>query len=121
MDQALCVMFDQLDRRYATSEGVCDLGNWLQYFAYDVMGTLTFSKRYSFLEEGRDVNGILMAVEKFMNLSSVVREVRLYASRNPALTFNYRWVKCRGWTGCYIRTLFLHSSKTQRDLKYLPW
>ncbi|KAJ5417582.1 uncharacterized protein N7487_001132 [Penicillium crustosum] len=75
VDQALCVMFDQLDRRYATSEGVCDLGNWLQYFAYDVMGTLTFSKRYSFLEEGRDVNGILMAVEKFMNLSSVMGQV----------------------------------------------
>ncbi|KAF7183359.1 hypothetical protein CNMCM7691_003558 [Aspergillus felis] len=75
VDQALRVLFQQLDRRYATSKGVCDLGNWLQYFAYDVMGTLTFSKRYSFLEEGRDVNGILMAVEKFMNVSSVMGQV----------------------------------------------
>lgn len=75
VDQSLRVFFQQLDRRYASSNGVCDLGTWFQYFAYDVMGTLAFSKRCSFLEEGRDDNGMLTAVEKLMNVSAVVRLV----------------------------------------------
>ena len=66
VDQVLEVMFNQLNQRYVHSRQSFDLGNWLQYFAFDVMGTLTFSKRYGFLEHGQDVNGILGSIWDFM-------------------------------------------------------
>src|SRR4051812_36511059 len=33
----------------------CNLGTWLQWFAFDVMGEITFSKRLGFLDEAKDV------------------------------------------------------------------
>lgn len=66
VNQVLQVLFHQLDRRFVDSHTTFDLGNWLQYFAFDVMGTLTFSKRYGFLEKGQDVNGMLETIWNYM-------------------------------------------------------
>lgn len=73
VDEVLTVMFDQLTERYASSGEVFDLGNWLQYFAFDVMGTLTFSKRYGLLETGQDVNGMLETIWNYMKRAAPVR------------------------------------------------
>ena len=41
------VFSSQLEQRY-TGEGIiCDLGVWLQRFAFDVIGEVTFSRRLS--------------------------------------------------------------------------
>jgi hypothetical protein len=66
VDQVLEVMFEQLDKRFATQTTAFDLGSWLAYFAFDVMGTLTFSKRYGFLESGTDVNDMLKKIRDYM-------------------------------------------------------
>ncbi|KAI4124801.1 MAG: hypothetical protein LQ338_004627 [Usnochroma carphineum] len=66
VDEVLEVLFRQLDQRYVGSHIAFDLGAWLQYFAFDVMGTLTFSKRYGFLETGQDVNGMLETIWDYM-------------------------------------------------------
>ena len=61
-----------LDQRFARSMEVFDLGEWLQFFAFDVMGTMTFSKRYGFLDQGKDVGGMLGTIFKFMqNVAAV--------------------------------------------------
>jgi hypothetical protein len=59
-------MSAQLDARFVDSQAPFDLAHWLQYFAFDVMGTLTFSKRYGFLEMGVDVGGMLGTIWGFM-------------------------------------------------------
>lgn len=59
VDSTMRVLFEQLDRRFAQAGEVCDLGEWLQMFAFDVMGELTFSKRLGFLEHGGDVDGVM--------------------------------------------------------------
>ncbi|OBU01841.1 hypothetical protein VE01_00371 [Pseudogymnoascus verrucosus] len=66
IDEVLEVMFNQLDARFVETFAVFDLGDWIQYFAFDVMGTMTFSKRYGFLENGNDANGLLRAIWDFM-------------------------------------------------------
>lgn len=66
VDQVLEVLFEQLDQRFVYPQQVFDLSHWLQYFAFDVMGTLTFSKRYGFLEQGKDVNGMLETIWSYM-------------------------------------------------------
>lgn len=65
----------QLSRRFADNagnEGVCDLSSWLQYYAFDVIGELAFSKRLGFVDEGRDVDNIITNLEGFLEYSAVV-------------------------------------------------
>ena len=67
---------------------VCDLGKWLQMFAFDVMGELTFSRRLGFLESGADVDGIMGAIWacfwKAAPISQIPWVDRLWA-KNPIL------------------------------------
>ena len=66
VDETVNVLVDVLRERYAIMANekgqVCDLGLYLQYFAFDVIGELTFSKRLGFLEQGEDVDGIIGAI-----------------------------------------------------------
>lgn len=66
VNEVLDVLFQQLDARFVKNHATLDLADWLQFFAFDVMGTMTFSKRYGFLETGTDVNGLLRAIWDFM-------------------------------------------------------
>lgn len=66
VNQVLEVLFKQLDQRFVHPQQIFDLSHWLQYFAFDVMGTLTFSKSYGLLEQGRDVNGMLKTIWSYM-------------------------------------------------------
>jgi cytochrome P450 len=51
---------------------VCDLSMWMQYFAFDVIGEITWSKRLGFVEQDRDVSNIISTVESFINYGTVV-------------------------------------------------
>jgi Cytochrome P450 len=65
----------QLEQRFANradDTGICDFGKWLQYYAFDVIGELTFSKRLGFVEQGKDVGGIIGSLEWFLSYAAVV-------------------------------------------------
>ena len=72
VDRVLEILFHQLDERQVQSHNTFDFGNWLQFFAFEVMGTMTFSKRYGFLENGKDVNGMLEAIWNFIKTAAPV-------------------------------------------------
>lgn len=40
-----------------------DMGHWLQCYAFDVIGMITYSKRLGFLDKGEDVEGVIGALE----------------------------------------------------------
>lgn len=73
VDDVLKCLSENFDRRFVKNAEIFDLGKWLQYFAFDVMGTMTFSKRYGFLDEGKDVRGMLGAIIDFMRNVAPVR------------------------------------------------
>jgi hypothetical protein len=66
VDEVLQCLSKNIDQRFVKHGNIFDLGSWLQYFAFDVMGTMTFSKRYGFLDQGEDVGGMLAAIHTFM-------------------------------------------------------
>jgi len=72
VDEVLECFSRNIDKRFLEHKNVFDLGKWFQYFAFDVMGTMTFSKRYSFLDEGEDIGGIMRAVHIYMERLSPV-------------------------------------------------
>ncbi|KAK9780460.1 putative Cytochrome P450 [Seiridium cardinale] len=47
-----------------------DMGHWMQCYAFDVIGSITYSKRLGFLDRGFDIGGIIQALEKFLRYSS---------------------------------------------------
>lgn len=66
VNKVLEVLMGQMNSRFVESGEAFNLGDWLQYYAFDVMGTLTFSKSYGFLDSGRDINGMLETIWGYM-------------------------------------------------------
>ncbi|KAE9363577.1 cytochrome P450 [Stipitochalara longipes BDJ] len=64
VDRTIRALVSQLDERFARPGSPCDIATWLQYYAFDTIGELTFSKSLGFLEQGRDIDGIMKALEK---------------------------------------------------------
>lgn len=73
VDSTTTEFLKQLSHRYADKPGViCDLGKWLQFYAFDVIGELTFSKRLGFVDRGLDVDNIISDNEWLLGYFSVV-------------------------------------------------
>ncbi|KAF7521735.1 hypothetical protein G7054_g12368 [Neopestalotiopsis clavispora] len=75
VDSTVDVFRHELDRRFVETGQTCDLGTWLQYFAFDVIGEITFSKRLGFLEEGRDVEGIMTSIWQWFEYVALVGQM----------------------------------------------
>ncbi|KAK5258516.1 hypothetical protein LTR40_007753, partial [Exophiala xenobiotica] len=76
VDSTTTEFFKQLTRRYADKpDQICDLGEWLQFYAFDVIGELTFSQRLGFLDRGVDVENIISDLEKALGYFAVVRSI----------------------------------------------
>ena len=73
VDTTMDVFCRQLRSRFADTGHPCDLGVWLQMFAFDVIGELTFSRRLGFLESGEDVNGVMKDIWDMFQETSLVR------------------------------------------------
>ena len=62
VDSTIAMFLSRLDEKYAETGKVLNLGLWLQFFAFDVIGELTFSKRLGFLANGSDVENIIHSI-----------------------------------------------------------
>ncbi|KAL1846513.1 hypothetical protein Plec18170_009091 [Paecilomyces lecythidis] len=52
-----------------------DLGVWLQWYAFDVISSITFSNRFDFMKNEEDVAGIIGAIEGRLMYNSVIGQV----------------------------------------------
>ncbi|KAK9446517.1 cytochrome P450 [Limtongia smithiae] len=55
---------------YADSGAPVDLGMWMQLYAFDVVGELSFSTKLGFLETGGDVDGMIHNIEGMLLYAS---------------------------------------------------
>ncbi|RDW93185.1 cytochrome P450 [Aspergillus mulundensis] len=74
VDTTMRVFCDELERRFSDRQ-VCDFGKWLQMFAFDVIGELTFSRRLGFLESGEDVNHVMANIWETFKKTSLVTQM----------------------------------------------
>ncbi|KAK5081206.1 hypothetical protein LTR05_008000 [Lithohypha guttulata] len=65
----------KLVQNFAEPRKACDLGTWLQYYAFDVIGEITFSKRFGFLETGTDVEGVIADIEWRLGYFAVIGQM----------------------------------------------
>jgi hypothetical protein len=72
VSSTLGVFLDKTEEVYANTGRICNFSQWLQFFAFDVIGDLTWSKRLGFVEEQRDVDGIIAFINKFLSYAGPV-------------------------------------------------
>ncbi len=76
---------------------VVDLGAWLQWYAFDVIGAITFNKRFGFLEERRDYKGLIHGLEGGLIYAGIVGQVPEWHSWLLGNETLVRWLKwCLG-------------------------
>lgn len=66
------VFLDQTEKLYAAPGKICDFKLWLQYFAFDVITEITYSRRVGFIDRGEDVDGIIEWLDKLFDYSAPV-------------------------------------------------
>ncbi|CAG8940296.1 unnamed protein product [Penicillium salamii] len=74
VDKTIHTLFGKLDE-FVSEAKVCDISAWLQYYAFDVIGELTFSKPLGFLEKGGDIDGIIIALEQMLDYSGKIGQI----------------------------------------------
>ena len=75
VDSTIHCFFEQLDQRFVQPSRICALDVWLQMFAFDVIGSITFSKRLGFLEQGRDIDHIMDNSWRYFRVAAVVSQI----------------------------------------------
>lgn len=60
---------------YAKNGKVIDLGEWLQWYAFDTIGAITFHRKFGFMEERRDVSSIIANLENGLHYGALVGQV----------------------------------------------
>lgn len=60
---------------FAEKRRPIDLGTWLQYYAFDVVGEFTFAKKLGFLQEGRDVDDMMSGIQGILNYASLCGQI----------------------------------------------
>ncbi|KAK7883698.1 hypothetical protein LTR67_010987 [Exophiala xenobiotica] len=79
VDRTTDAFLHMLESRFAASNKspgeILDLGRYLQFYAFDVIGELTFSRRLGFIESGTDVDGIIEAIGANFSYFSVLGQM----------------------------------------------
>jgi hypothetical protein len=76
VDSTTKVFLSQTEKLFADTGKTCDFSRWLQYYAFDVIGELTWSKRLGFVERNEDVQGIVGFISGFLDYSGPVSHSR---------------------------------------------
>ncbi|KAJ6008900.1 hypothetical protein N7522_003916 [Penicillium canescens] len=73
---------------FAKSRQTFNLQNWIQFYAFDVIGLITLNKRFGFLDSGTDQNSLITSLNSYLVYASQVgifQELHPFLSRMLAL------------------------------------
>ncbi|CAG1960374.1 unnamed protein product [Fusarium graminearum] len=74
MNKVINQLCDELEKRFTGHNAgqVCSLGQWILFYAWDVVGAITFSQPIGYLKKGCDFDGTLKNADKAMDYFTVV-------------------------------------------------
>lgn len=88
MDAMIDKLCCEIESRYGDGPQSFDLGRWLLYYAWDVVGSVTFSQPVGYLEKGYDFDGTLSNAERAVDYFSVVGMIPVldrWLDKNPVM------------------------------------
>lgn len=59
VDNTTKLFLKQTEDIYTNNPEGCNFTQWLQFYAFDVIGEITYSKRHGFVEKNQDIDGIV--------------------------------------------------------------
>ncbi len=104
-------ILEQRLREFAHSGSTVDMMRWLQCYAFDVIGEITYSRRFGFLDAGKDVAGLLEALSKNMAYSTLVG---IYPRLHKFLFAIMSWLSVGGAAGRAYLMKFVDERLSQR-------
>jgi cytochrome P450 len=72
VEQTLEFFLSQTEKIFESQNKQCNLTQWLHFFAFDVIGELTWSKRLGFVEKNEDIDGIIGTLDKYLDYAGPV-------------------------------------------------
>lgn len=81
VDECIDIFLSKM-KGFAEARKSIDLAHWFQCYAFDVMGEITYSERFGFLDNGDDIAGTMEALDKSMPYSTLVG---IYPKLHPYL------------------------------------
>ncbi|KXX79735.1 Pisatin demethylase [Madurella mycetomatis] len=90
INDSIELLVRKIDEHIAQARGVFDLGDYLHYFAFDVLGEVAFSRSFGFLAEGRDVDNAIKTIDNSQTYNGIVGQVPeldYLLRRNPLWQF----------------------------------
>lgn len=97
---------------FSRSDTSLDMAHWFQCYAFDVMGDITYSERFGFLDDGEDVNGTLVALDSSMVYSTLIG---IYAWAHPFLYAILEKLPGSGAAGRTFLMRFVQQKITERN------
>ncbi|KAK0260568.1 hypothetical protein LTR01_002444 [Friedmanniomyces endolithicus] len=94
VDSTTDAFMEQTDKKYCATGKSCNFSQWLQFFAFDVIGELTWSKRLGFVERDEDVEGIVKFIGDFLSYAGPIGQqpfLDLLLEKNPIKLAMQRW------------------------------
>ena len=67
---------------------VVDMGAWLQWYAFDVIGAITFQRRFGFMEKRQDVLDMISGIDTGLQYAGIIGQIPAF---HPWL-MGSRWV-----------------------------
>lgn len=90
VDSCTSFFLKRTQQLFAETGKTCSFSRWIQFFAFDVIGEITWSKRLGFVEQERDVGDIIKTVDAFQDYGTVIGQNpwmdRLFV-KNPVKLF----------------------------------
>jgi hypothetical protein len=93
VDSTTELFLSQTEKLYAQTEESCDFAKWLQFYAFDVIGEMTYSKRHGFVEENRDIDGIVDYLGKLFSYVAPVSSSTLQFHQDRSVLMSSRLAK----------------------------
>lgn len=100
VDQTTEVLLSRLGD-LASKPQVINMSFWLQCYAFDVIGNITFSRPFGFLEAGKDIDNIMAALDSNLIYSTLVG---IFPEWHPTL---FRWLQKLPGSGAGARVKLL--------------
>jgi cytochrome P450 len=111
VDECIDIFLAKLGH-FAKSGQSMDLVHWFQCYAFDVIGEITYSERFGFLDNGDDVAGTMAALDKSMIYSTLVG---IYPKLHPYLYAALEKIPGSGAAGRTYLMSFVQRKIEERD------
>ncbi|KAM7195486.1 Pisatin demethylase [Rhypophila sp. PSN 637] len=90
IDETIEHLARKINGHIDSNGGIFNLGDFLHYFAFDVLGEVAFSRSFGFLAEGRDVDNAIKTIDNSQTYNGIVGqipELDKLLRRNPLWQF----------------------------------